>query len=455
MKTKTLFVCQNCGAQSPRWVGRCQECESWNTYVEESVSVASSSASSLRAPIRQNELPVLLHSITADEEKRFVTHILEFDRVMGGGIVPGSVTLIGGDPGIGKSTLSMQVCCSLAQAGQRVLYVSGEESIKQTKMRADRITKKAADTLFIVNQIDVNTIIDYINELRPGVVIIDSIQVVNLPGLASSPGSVSQVRESASILTHVAKAQGIALFLIGHVTKEGTLAGPRVLEHIVDTVLYFEGERYSTYRVLRTIKNRFGSTNEIGVFEMTAGGLSEVTNPSEMFLSERPKNASGSVVVPIVEGTRPFLVEVQGLVSRSAFGMVRHKAQGFDANRLALLVAVLEKRVGLNLQDKDVFLNIVGGVKAVDPAADLAVVIAVASALLDKTVPFDTVVFGEVGLSSEVRSVSQIVARINEAERLGFKRCILPKNNLKSKDIRTKTLELVAVSGVREALDAL
>ncbi len=455
MKTKTLFVCQSCGAQSPRWVGRCQECESWNSYVEESIAVASSSASAMRNPIRQNESPVLLRTITADEQKRIVTRILEFDRVMGGGIVPGSVTLIGGDPGIGKSTLSMQICCSLAQAGHRVLYVSGEESVKQTKMRADRIAKKLGDTLFIVNQIDVNMIIDHINELKPSCVIIDSIQVVNLPGLASSPGSVSQVRESASILTQVAKAQGIALFLIGHVTKEGTLAGPRVLEHIVDTVLYFEGERYSIYRILRTIKNRFGSTNEIGVFEMTSGGLSEVTNPSEMFLSERPKNASGSVVVPIMEGTRPFLVEVQGLVSRSAFGMVRHKAQGFDANRLALLVAVLENRLGLNLQDKDVFLNIVGGVKAVDPAADLPVVVAVASALLDKTVPYDTVVFGEVGLSSEVRSVSQVVARINEAERLGFKRCILPKNNLKSKDIRTKTLELVAVSGVREALDAL
>lgn len=455
MKTKTIFVCQTCGAQSPRWVGRCQECESWNSYVEESVAVTSASASAVRNPIRTNESPVLLRSITADEERRIVTSILEFDRVMGGGIVPGSVTLIGGDPGIGKSTLSMQVCCSLAQSGHRVLYVSGEESVKQTKMRADRISKTIGDSLFIVNQIDVNMIIDHINELKPTCVIVDSIQVVNLPGLTSSPGSVSQVRESASILTQVAKAQGIALFLIGHVTKEGTLAGPRVLEHIVDTVLYFEGERYSVYRILRTIKNRFGSTNEIGVFEMTSSGLSEVVNPSEMFLSERPRNASGSVVVPIMEGTRPFLVEIQGLVSRSAFGMVRHKAQGFDANRLALLVAVLENRLGLNLQDKDVFLNVVGGVKAVDPAADLPVVIAVASALLNKAVAFDTVVFGEVGLSSEVRSVSQVVARINEAERLGFKRCVMPKNNLKSKDIKTKTMELVGVSGVREALDAL
>ena len=455
MKTKTLFVCQSCGAQSPRWVGRCQECESWNSYVEESVAVSSSAAAALKNPIRHNETPVLLHSVTADNEKRLVTEIFEFDRVMGGGIVPGSVTLIGGDPGIGKSTLSMQICCSLAESGQRVLYVSGEESIKQTKMRADRITKKESDALFIVNQIDVNMIIDHINTLNPGVVIIDSIQVVNLPGVVSSPGSVSQVRESASILTQVAKARGVALFLIGHVTKEGPLAGPRVLEHIVDTVLYFEGERYSTYRILRTIKNRFGSTNEIGVFEMTSAGLSEVTNPSEMFLAERPMNASGSVVVPIIEGTRPFLVEIQGLVSRSAFGMVRHKAQGFDANRLALLVAVLEKRLGLNLEDKDVFLNVVGGVKAIDPAADLPVVIAVASALLDKAVAFDTVIFGEVGLSSEVRSVSQVVSRINEAERLGFKRCILPKNNLKSKDIKTKTLELIAVTNVREALDAL
>ncbi len=314
----------------------------------------------------------------------------------------------------------------------------------------------ANDNLFIVNEIDVQTIADYIHELKPQVVIIDSIQVVHLAELVSSPGSVAQVRESAAVLTQLAKTRGIALFLIGHVTKEGMLAGPRVLEHMVDTVLYFEGERYSSYRVLRANKNRFGSTNEIGVFEMTSSGLQEVLNPSEIFLCERPGDSSGSVVVPILEGTRPFLVEIQGLVARSAFGMVRQKAQGFDANRLSLLAAVLEKRLGLNLGDKDIFLNVVGGVKVMDPAADLGVSLAVASALLDKVVPHDTAILGEVGLSAEVRSVSQIAARVNEAQKLGFTRCLVPKNNLKGKnDFKPSNIQLIAVAGLREALDKL
>ena len=427
------------------------------------------------------EKPVLLKEIIGDEENRLTTGVNEFDCVMGGGIVPGSVTLIGGDPGIGKSTLALQVVCHLSQKGHQVLYVSGEESVKQTKMRADRIiataTTKAFDNLFIVNQVDLNVIMEFIKKMAPAVVVIDSIQVVYHPDVDSSPGSVAQVRECAAMLTQLAKSQGIALFLIGHVTKEGMLAGPRVLEHLVDTVLYFEGERYTSYRVLRSIKNRFGSTNELGVFEMTSNGLLEVSNPSEIFLLERPKNASGSVVVPILEGTRPFLIEIQGLVSRSAFGMVRQKAQGFDANRLALLAAVLEKRLGLNLQDKDIFVNVVGGVKIMDPAADLAVVTAVASALLDKIVAYDTVVVGEVGLSSEVRSVSQVAIRINEAEKLGFKKCILPAKNLnvrgglkgvpigtipassgsskESRIERSSKLELIPVETVKEALDHL
>jgi DNA repair protein RadA/Sms len=380
----------------------------------------------------------------------------EFDRVMGGGIVVGSVTLIGGDPGIGKSTIALQASCRLSEQGLKVLYISGEESVAQTKMRADRIVKKPAASLYIVNQIDLNVIIEFINKLSPQVVVIDSIQVVYEPGLGSSPGSVTQVRECASLLTQLAKSRGIACFIIGHVTKDGTIAGPRVLEHIVDTVLYFEGERYSAYRVLRTTKNRFGSTHELGVFEMTSDGLMEVANPSEIFLAERARLASGSVVTPILEGTRPFLVEVQGLVSRSAFGMVRHKSQGFDANRLALLVAVLEKRLGLRLEDQDVFLNVVGGVRVEDPAADLSVAMAVASAFLDKTLDYDTVVLGEVGLSAEVRSVSHIVPRLNEAEKLGFKKCILPKNNLKARNaIKTKTLEIVPVATVKEALEHL
>ncbi len=481
MKTKTIYVCQNCGAESLRWIGKCPSCESWNSYVEELNAPLSADS---KRDIVYKEAPVLLKDVLSREESRITTEMGEFDRVLGGGIVPGSVTLIGGDPGIGKSTLSLQISCALSQKKYKVLYVSGEESIKQTKMRADRIISGISDargtpdslraerladedlsplalkenlsSLYLVNQIDLNSITDYIRQLKPQIIVLDSIQVVYQPEISSSPGSVAQVRECSALLTHLAKSMGIALFIIGHVTKEGMLAGPRVLEHIVDTVLYFEGERYSVYRVLRATKNRFGSTNEIGVFEMTSVGLMEVTNPSEIFLSQRPKKFSGSVVACIMEGTRPFLVEVQGLVSRSNFGMVRQKAQGFDANRLALLTAVLEKRIGLNLQDKDIFLNIVGGVKVTDPAADLAVVMAVASAFTDKVVPFDTMIIGEVGLSSEIRSVSQVGQRINEAERLGFKKCLLPKNNLnRQQGINNSKIALVGVETVREALDAL
>jgi DNA repair protein RadA/Sms len=457
MKTKTVFVCQNCGSQSPRWVGKCPNCEEWNSYVEETSIPRSEGTSTRTQMAAANAIaPVLLKDVNINQEKRYMTSIGEFDRVMGGGIVPGSVTLIGGDPGIGKSTIILQAGCALARTGLKVLYVSGEESVKQAKMRADRVAQSANENFFIVNEIDVQAIINYIHELKPMVVIIDSIQVVHLAEISSSPGSVSQVRESAAVLTQVAKSRGIALFLIGHVTKEGMLAGPRVLEHMVDGVLYFEGERYSSYRVLRANKNRFGSTNEIGVFEMTSTGLQEVLNPSEIFLCERPEGSSGSVVVPILEGTRPFLVEIQGLVARSAFGMVRQKTQGFDANRLSLLAAVLEKRLGLNLGDKDIFLNVVGGVKVMDPAADLGVSLAVASALLDKVVPHDTAILGEVGLLAEVRSVAQIASRVSEAQKLGFTRCIVPKNNLKNKDdFKPSNIKLVPVATVREALDKL
>ncbi|MBF0569317.1 MAG: DNA repair protein RadA, partial [Candidatus Omnitrophica bacterium] len=371
MKSKIVFSCQSCGYESSRWIGKCPGCQSWNSFVEESTASRPAQDTPRGILASTTDAPVLLSEVAPGNEKRFQTGIREFDRVMGGGIVEGSVTLISGDPGIGKSTLALQAGCRLSEQGGKVLYVSGEESVAQTKMRADRIITKAGTKFYIVNQIDLNVIIDHINKFKPTAVVIDSIQVVYEPGLGSSPGSVSQVRECAALLTQLAKARGIALFLIGHVTKDGSIAGPRVLEHIVDTVLYFEGERYSAYRVLRTTKNRFGSTNELGVFEMTSSGLAEVLNPSEIFLSERSKEASGSAVVPILEGTRPFLVEVQGLVSRSAFGMVRHKAQGFDANRLALLVAVLEKRLGLKLEDQDIFLNVVGGVRVEDPAADL------------------------------------------------------------------------------------
>ncbi len=438
-------------------MGKCPNCEEWNSYVEET-AIPRSEQSSIRVQLAAGVAvaPVLLKEVDVLQDRRYMTSIGEFDRVMGGGIVPGSVTLIGGDPGIGKSTIVLQAGCALARTGLKVLYVSGEESVKQAKMRADRVAQSANENFFIVNEIDVETITGYIHQLNPQVVIIDSIQVVHLAELSSSPGSVAQVRESAAVLTQLAKSRGVSLFFVGHVTKEGMLAGPRVLEHMVDGVLYFEGERYSSYRVLRANKNRFGSTNEIGVFEMTATGLQEVLNPSEIFLCERPEGSSGSVVVPIMEGTRPFLVEIQGLVSRSAFGMIRQKAQGFDANRLSLLAAVLEKRLGMNLGDKDIFLNVVGGVKVMDPAADLGVSLAVASALLDKVVPHDMAVLGEVGLSGEVRSVAQIASRVNEAQKLGFTRCIVPKNNLKNKnDFKPSNIRLIPVATVKEALDKL
>ncbi|MBP9855240.1 MAG: DNA repair protein RadA [Candidatus Omnitrophica bacterium] len=451
MKTKTMYVCQECGTQSSRWQGRCTGCNAWNSLVEEMQTT--SVIHPKHSDISYNDQPILLEDVQFKDEKRYLTNIQELDRVLGGGIVPGSVTLIGGDPGIGKSTLSLQLGCALSENKLKVLYVSGEESVKQTSLRAQRISKKETKSLYIVNQVDLNSILDYIKKMKPDVVVIDSVQVIYQPELGSSPGSVSQVRECSAILTHTAKTKGFSLFLIGHVTKEGTLAGPRVLEHIVDTVLYFEGERYSSYRILRATKNRFGSTNEIGLFEMMANGLNEVPNPSEIFLSERPKDTTGSAVVPIIEGTRPFLVEVQGLVSRSSFNMVRQKAEGFDTNRLALLIAVLDKRLGLNLQDKDVFLNIVGGVKLIDPGADLAVALALATALLDKPIDRSTAVVGEVGLSSEIRSVSQIALRVNEAQKLGFKRCIIPKNNIKSNVELNKSIEIIPVETVREALD--
>ncbi|MBF0385504.1 MAG: DNA repair protein RadA [Candidatus Omnitrophica bacterium] len=452
VKTKTIFVCQSCGMQSSKWQGKCANCESWNSYVEEAFEPSPEK----RAAHVFTDEPVLLTALSKEDEERASTDILELDRVLGGGLVKGSVTLLGGDPGIGKSTLSLQMAFSLAKKGSKVLYISGEESIQQTKLRSKRLQEQDGKNIYIVNQVDLTVILSYLNKMKLDFVVIDSIQVLFNPDLTSTPGSVSQVRECSATLTNIAKSKGISLLIIGHVTKDGMLAGPRVMEHIVDTVLYFEGERYSTYRILRSVKNRFGSTNEIGVFEMTAGGLIEVNNPSVIFLSERAQNSSGSVVVPIIEGTRPILVEIQGLVSRASFGMVRQKAQGFDGNRLALLVAVLEKRLGLNLYDKDIFLNVVGGVKIMDPAADLAVTIAIASALLDKPVSFETVVLGEVGLSAEVRSVSQIQTRINEAEKLGFKKCIIPRNNLKSKvELTSKNMEIIPVETVKEAKDIL
>ncbi|MBI5144881.1 MAG: DNA repair protein RadA [Candidatus Omnitrophica bacterium] len=450
-KTKTVFSCQNCGYQSPKWLGRCPDCNHWNCFVEEDYLPARTEAKE-RISFSQEE-PVLLKDVEVKEDSRIKTNILELDRVLGGGIVAGSVTLIGGDPGIGKSTIALQISNQLSQVGISVLYISGEESVTQTKMRAMRLGKAETSNLYIVNQTDLSFILEYIKKINPGVVIIDSIQVCFEPSISSSPGSVSQVRECAGILTRIAKTTGTSVFIIGHVTKEGAIAGPRVLEHIVDTVLYFEGDRFAVYRILRAVKNRFGSTNEIGVFEMTEGGLKEVDNPSQIFLSERPKDVSGSVVTATLEGTRPLLVEIQALVSKSSFGYAQRRAQGFDYNRLCLLIAVLEKRIGLHLQAEDIFVNVAGGIKVQDAAVDLAVATAIASAFQEKLILGESVVLGEVGLSGEIRSISQVAWRINEAEKLGFKHCILPLNNYKNLHYKKGTTDLVAVSSLKEALD--
>jgi DNA repair protein RadA/Sms len=451
MKTKTVFSCQNCGYQSPKWLGKCPDCSNWNSFVEEDY-IESHPKSKERLALYKDG-PVLLKDVEVEESNRLTTGIAELDRVLGGGIVAGSVTLIGGDPGIGKTTISLQISNQITSGGHTVLYVSGEESVSQTKLRAKRLGHPKEGNLYIVNQTDLSLIIEYIKKIMPRVVIIDSIQVVFEPTISSSAGSVSQVRECSGILTQLAKTTGISIFIIGHVTKEGMLAGPRVLEHIVDTVLYFEGDRFSTYRILRAVKNRFGSTNEIGVFEMGASGLKEVENPSEIFLSERPKDVSGSVVSSILEGSRPLLVEIQALVSKSSFGYARRRAEGFDFNRLSLLVAVLEKRIGLHLEMEDVFINVAGGIKVEDPAADLATTVAIASGHREQVVLSDTVILGEVGLAGEIRSVSQINLRINEAEKLGFKHCILPKNNHRNLNYKKENIELIPVSTLKETLD--
>jgi len=451
MKTKTIFSCQNCGMQSPKWLGKCPDCNSWNSLVEEDYSEPSGKTKE-RISLYKSD-PVLLRDVQVKETGRLKTNISELDRVLGGGIVLGSVVLIGGDPGIGKSTISLQFSNKLSGQGRTVLYVSGEESVAQTKLRAERLGKGGEGNLYIVNQTDLSLIVEYIKKIKPDIVVIDSIQVIFDPAISSSAGSVTQVREAAGMLTQLAKSTGIAIFIIGHVTKEGAIAGPRVLEHIVDTVLYFEGDRFSIYRILRAVKNRFGSTNEIGVFEMSSSGLKEVSNPSEIFLSEKPKDVSGSVVASVLEGTRPLLVEIQALVSKTGFGYASRRAQGFDFNRLNLLIAVLEKRLGLHLESEDVFVNVAGGIKVEDPAADLAVALAISSAFSGCLIMPDTVVLGEVGLAGEIRSVSQVALRINEAQRLGFKRCILPKNNCKNLDYKKDLIELIPVSTLGQAQD--
>ena len=444
-----VFFCQECGYESSKWVGQCPACKAWNTMVEEIVDKKSSVTHRQITEVQVAKL----NDVQSSSEKRMDTHIEELNRVLGGGIVPGSLVLVGGDPGIGKSTLLLQTCKSLSDQKIAVLYISGEESLQQIKMRADRIGI-FSDEMTLLCETNLDLIQGVIEERKPQVVVIDSIQTMFRENVNSAPGSVSQVREATSVLMRLAKEQGIAIFVVGHVTKEGTVAGPRVLEHMVDTVLYFEGDRYASYRILRAVKNRFGSTNEIGVFEMCQSGLREVPNPSEYMLDGKPKNASGSIVVCTMEGTRPLLVEIQALVCHSAFGMPRRTAAGVDYNRVNLLMAVLEKNVGVRLADQDAYINIAGGMKVSEPATDLGLVLAIISSFRNRPIAEDMICFGEVGLSGEVRSVNMVEQRIAEAHKLGFKQCFLPKVCMKNIQ-KPDGMLLKGVENVREALEIL
>ncbi|MGN0432817.1 MAG: DNA repair protein RadA [Lachnospiraceae bacterium] len=449
-KKTTTFFCQNCGYESPKWMGQCPGCREWNSFVEELVSTASLKKNGGSAEGTMHREPAVLSEIEMKEEDRILTGIRELDRVLGGGIVAGSLTLVGGDPGIGKSTLLLQMCRFLALDGHKVLYISGEESLKQIKMRAERIGT-FNDNLLLLCETNLDMIEDTIRKHKPETVIIDSIQTMYNENVSAAPGSVSQVRESTGVLLQLAKGLGVSVFIVGHVTKEGTVAGPRVLEHMVDTVLYFEGDRHASYRILRGVKNRFGSTNEIGVFEMKEEGLVEVENPSEFMLSGRPKDACGCVVACSVEGTRPLMIEIQALVCHSNFGIPRRQTTGTDFNRVNLLMAVLEKRLGLQLGNCDAYVNIAGGMKITEPAVDLGMAMAIVSSFKNRPIDEKTVAFGEVGLSGEVRAVSMAEKRVQEAKKLGFTTCILPAANMEAlKDI--KGIKLIGVSGVQDAI---
>jgi len=449
-KVKTFYQCQSCGYTSPKWLGKCPDCGEWNTLVEERKETVPSRLS-LPAQFRKSE-PQLLSSIKAGYEQRTSTGIKELDRVLGGGVVTGSVILVGGDPGIGKSTMLLQAIAGLSRYGQ-VLYVSGEESPEQIKIRAERLSVNS-DDIILLSETSLRSILDAAMKLAPKAIVIDSIQTVYTEEILSAPGSVSQVRECAAKLMLFAKKSDIPVFLVGHVTKEGAIAGPRVLEHIVDTVLYFEGDRGHAYRILRTVKNRFGSTNEIGVFEMSDSGLREIENPSELFLLERPLNVSGSTVVAALEGTRPLMVEIQSLVSQTNFGMPRRTTIGVDFNRVNLLVAVLEKRVGLHLGGMDIFVNVVGGLRIIEPAVDLGIISTIASSLRDIFIDPKTFVFGEIGLSGEIRAIAQAEIRIKEASKIGFKKAVMPLGNA-DKIKGSFGLEIIGVKDVESALEAV
>lgn len=451
-KVKNVFICQECGHESPKWMGQCPGCNQWNTFVEElKVKKPLSSHINNNLGLGYDQKPETLESINIEEDNRLKTGILELDRVLGGGIVDGSLTLVGGDPGIGKSTLLLQMCQSLSNQDAMVLYISGEESLRQIKMRAERL-KVDGHKIQLYAQTALSTIETVIKNEMPRILIIDSIQTMFCEEVLSAPGSVTQVREVTSRLMRIAKGLNISIFIVGHVTKDGAIAGPRVLEHMVDTVLYFEGERSVSYRILRAVKNRFGSTNEIGVFEMCDLGLVEVANPSEFMLTGRPLGESGSIVTCCMEGTRPLLVEVQALVSPTNFGMPRRASAGTDYNRVNLLMAVLEKKIGLQLGNYDSYVNIAGGIKVSEPSLDLGIIIAIASSFKNRSVDEKTIIIGEVGLAGEVRGISLCEKRIAEAEKLGFTRCIVPKVNVRG--IKSK-INVIGVEYVKDAMDVL
>lgn len=449
-KKTTAFFCKECGYETSKWLGQCPGCREWNTFVEEPVA---KNERGKALPLHSDRKPSLLKDITTEDEERMSAGFEELDRVLGGGIVRGSLVLIGGDPGIGKSTILLQVCKNLSDSGKKVLYISGEESLRQIKIRADRIGS-FNDNLMLFCETNLELIEQTLKKEKPDVAVIDSIQTIYNADVASAPGSVSQVRESTNILMQIAKTENISVFVVGHVTKEGVVAGPRVLEHMVDTVLYFEGDRHASYRILRGVKNRFGSTNEIGVFEMCQDGLREVKNPSEYMLDGRPENASGSVVACVMEGTRPILAEIQALVCRTNFGMPRRTAAGTDYNRVNLLMAVLEKRLGFKMGEFDAYVNVAGGMKINEPALDLGIVMAIISSYRDIPTDDKTIVFGEVGLSGEVRAVSMAERRVAEALKLGFTRCIMPAVS-KDTGVQVQGMEVIGIKNIRDLLKYL
>ena len=451
-KVKTRYVCQNCGYVNPKWLGKCPECLQWNTFLEEVEEKKTSRSQSISFVSKNSAKVTKINSISTDKEERFSTNISELDRVLGSGVIPGSLILVGGDPGIGKSTLLLQVSNNIADSGRKVLYISGEENENQIKLRAKRLNANS-DNLYIYTENNLAAIELVALEMKPDVMIVDSIQTVVDPEINSAPGTVSQIKESTSKFMKLSKGNIITTFIVGHVTKEGALAGPRVLEHMVDTVLYFEGERYNTYRILRAVKNRFGSTNELGVFEMKSDGLCELENPSKVLISEKPKDVSGSVIVSTLEGTRSMLLELQALVAPTNFGYPRRTTTGVDNNRVALILAVLEKVIGMQIQNQDVFVNIVGGLKTNEPSMDLGIALAVASSFKNIPVDANVVVTGEIGLTGEVRTVSFIEKRIIECEKLGFKKMIIPLGNYIDEFKKDYNIEIVAVRNLRQAID--